>query len=64
MKPTPQAMVASKNSRCSFELPSADARTANTMVSELVRRKAVMMVALTMLAEWNGVGQFGVEMRP
>jgi hypothetical protein len=34
------------------------------MVSELVNRNAVMMVALTMLEEWNGVGQFGVEMRP
>jgi hypothetical protein len=33
-------------------------------VRELVRRKAVMIVALTMLSEWNGVGQLGVEMRP
>ena len=47
----PQAMVASSQRRCAFALPSAEARTANTMVSELVRRNAVMMVALTMLRD-------------
>jgi hypothetical protein len=34
------------------------------MVKELVNRNAVMMVAFLILAEWNGVGQLGVEMRP
>jgi hypothetical protein len=34
------------------------------MVNELVSRNAVMIVAFTMLAEWNGAGQFAVEMRP
>jgi len=34
------------------------------MVSELVSKNAVIMVAFTMLSEWNGVGQFGVEIRP
>jgi hypothetical protein len=34
------------------------------MVKELVSRNAVMIVAFTMLSEWNGVGQFAIEMRP
>ena len=57
-------MVASSHSVCAFASFWTEARTARTMVSELVSRNAVMIVALTMLSEWNGVGQFGVEMRP
>jgi hypothetical protein len=34
------------------------------MVSELVSKNAVIIVALTMLWEWNGVGQPAVEIRP
>jgi hypothetical protein len=64
MKPAPHAIVASKNNLCNFTFPSTEALTASTMVSELVRRNAVMIVALTILSEWNGVGQSGVEMRP
>ena len=64
MKPAPQAIVASSHPSCALRLPNTAARTASTMVSELVSRNAVMMVAFRMLLEWNGVGQFGVEMRP
>src|SRR6266568_2937732 len=62
--PAPQAMVANNHSVCAFASFCTDARTAKTMVSELVSRNAVIIVALTMLAEWNGVGQPDVEMRP
>jgi hypothetical protein len=34
------------------------------MVNELVNKNAVIIVAFTMLSEWNGVGQSGVEIRP
>src|ERR1039458_209292 len=64
MKPVPHAMVASSQSRRALSLPFAAALTARTIVKELVNRNAVMMVALTMLPEWNGVGQFEMEMRP
>src|SRR5207247_246951 len=64
MNPAPHVMVASNQSVCALALWSTEARTANTMVSELVSRNAVMMVAFTMLSEWNGVGQFAVAMRP
>ncbi len=47
-----------------FRVALTAARTARTMVNELVSKNAVMMVAFTMLSEWNGVGQFGVEIRP
>src|SRR5947209_5936260 len=60
----PQAMVASSHPCTAFMFPNTDARTANTMVNELVSKNAVINVALTMLLEWKGVGQFGVEMRP
>src|SRR5438046_5826030 len=60
----PQAIVARSHQRCALSLPNTAARTASTMVKELVSRNAVIRVALRMLSEWNGVGQFGVEMRP
>jgi hypothetical protein len=47
----PQAMVASSHSRCAFALPCTAARTASTMVNELVSKNAVMIVAFTMLSE-------------
>src|SRR5260370_6580784 len=64
MKPTPHAMVANSQSRRVLSFPRAAALTARTMVSELVNRHAVMIVALTILQEWNGDGQFEIEMRP
>ena len=57
-------MVANNQRRWAFWFPKTAERTANTMVSELVSRNAVMNVAFRILSEWNGVGQFGVEMRP
>src|SRR5438105_15317010 len=47
----PQTIVASSQIVCIFASFWTDARTASTMVSELVSRNAVMIVALTMLAE-------------
>ena len=44
-------MVASSHRRWAFVFPMAAARTAKTMVSELVSRNAVMKVALRMLSE-------------
>src|SRR5271157_4885512 len=64
IKPAPHAMVANRKRRRFFSFPFDAALTARTMVRELVNRNAVMMVALTMLPEWKGVGQLGVEMRP
>ena len=64
MNPVPQSMVASNHKRCHLASPWTEALTAITMVRELVRRNAVMIVALTILAEWNGVGQSGVEILP
>jgi len=64
MNPVPHAMVASSHPTLALSFPRAAALTAMTIVSELVNRNAVMMVALTMLLEWNGVGQFVIEMRP
>src|SRR6516162_4648523 len=60
----PQTMVANSHSVGALASRSTEARTANTMVRELLSRKAVMIVALTMLWEWNGVGQLAVEIRP
>src|SRR5438034_401885 len=59
--PAPHAIVASSHSVWAFALRSTEARTAITMVSELVSKNAVITVALTMLSEWNGVGQPAVE---
>src|SRR5271157_2367798 len=64
IKPIPHAMVANRKRTRFLSFPRDAALTASTMVSELVNRNPVIMVALTMLEEWNGVGQFGVEMRP
>src|SRR4030081_3170558 len=64
IKTNPHAMVAKSQRTRALSFPRAAALTAKTIVSELVNRNAVMMVALTMLSEWNGVGQLGVETRP
>ena len=44
-------MVANSHRRCAFWFPMTAERTANTMVSELVSRNAVMKVAFRMLSE-------------
>src|SRR3981189_732843 len=56
MNPVPQSMVASSQRRCPLASPWTEALTASTIVKELVRRNAVIMVALTMLSEWEGGG--------
>src|SRR4029077_5461014 len=63
-KPDAHAIVDKSQSTRALARPRAAALTARAMVSELVSRNAVMMVALTMLPEWNGVGHFEIEMRP
>ena len=44
-------MVANNQRRCAFWFPMTAERTANTMVSELVSRNAVIMVAFRMFSE-------------
>src|SRR5947209_1129713 len=56
MNAVPNTMVASNQLRVQARSPRCDANTPSTIVSELDSRHAVMMVALEMLAAWNGVG--------
>ena len=60
----PKNIVARIHLTVPLRSPFFAASTPSTMVSELESRHAVMMVALAMLSLPNGVGQFGVEMRP
>ena len=62
--PVPNAMVASSQLRVQVRSLRLEASTAITIVSELVSRNAVMMLAFKMLSLWNGVGHAGFDSRP